>query len=73
MSNLINEKLVDKITSMERDLREGLICFIISTTIIAFLGFWTNFVDSYWLIFISGDFFIYSFILVGKFSYTFND
>ncbi len=71
MSNLLNEKYLEKISKMEWDLKEGFVCFILALILFLFSGFWTNFIDVYWLVAIAGDFLIYSFILIGKFSFSF--
>ena len=72
MSDILNEKILNKFLKMEVDLREGLFCFTIALVLSFFSILWTNFINYYWLILIAGDFLVYSFILIGKFSNTFN-
>ncbi len=72
MSDIINDKIIDKITSMDVDLREGLICFSIALVFILFSGFWASFIAIYWLLLIAVDFLVYGFILIGRYSYRLN-
>lgn len=73
MSNLLKEKYLEKFSKLDWDLKEGLACFTIAILLFLFSGFWTYFIDILWLLAITADFLIYGFLLIGKFSYSFNE